>query len=42
MSLLDRIKKLEQIVKPKMRVKMVKSEAEITDEPHVIWVVISL
>ena len=42
MSLLERIKKLEQIVKPKMKVKMVKAKSEITDEPNVIWVLINL
>lgn len=42
MSLLARLEKLEKTIKPRIRVMVVNSEAEITDEPHVVWVLINL
>lgn len=42
MSLLARLEKLEKAIKPRIKVKVVRTEEEITDEPHVVWVLINL
>lgn len=42
MSQLTRLEKLEQIIKPKVKVIVVYNADDITDEPNVLWIHINL